>query len=77
MPNRTIQNIAEDIMREWEKPYFGAVPYLHAMLTLSGKNDLFGYDTASEIVLRFLANASSFRGPIAKQLKTELKNIIK
>lgn len=78
MANRPISEIAQEIKKEWGgKTYFGAVPYLDAMLYLTDKNCKYGYDSASSIVNYFLANASTFRGEKAKALKLELKAIIK
>ena len=75
---RTISEIASEIKKEWgAKVYFGAVPYLNAMLTLTDKNSQYGLDSASSIVNYFLANASTFRGEKAKAIKLELKAIIK
>lgn len=76
---RTFQQIARDIKSVWLNVYFGAVPYLEAMLTLdtSDPNDVYFYDTtARDIVRYFLANAQTFRGADAKRLKTELKSML-
>lgn len=74
---RSISEIAQDIKAEWKNPYFGAKPYLQAMLSLNDKSDFYGMDSAKEIVVYFLANASTFRGGNAAALKSELKAIIK
>ena len=68
--------IADEISLCWKKPYFGAVPYLEAMKSLSGPSDNFGFDSGKEIVLYFLANASGWRGDDARRIKAELKNIL-
>jgi hypothetical protein len=75
---RTFQQIARDIKSVWLNVYFGAVPYLEAMLTLdtSDPNDMYMYDTTGDIVRYFLANAQTFRGADAKRLKTELKSML-
>lgn len=75
---RTFRQIAKDIRSSWMNVYFGAVPYLEALLTLDTTNphDLYGFDTAGDIARYFLANAQTFRGTTAKQLKAELKNLI-
>ncbi len=70
---RQICDIASDIKREWKKPYYGAVPYLDAMLSLKDKTSRYIADDAEMIVVTFLTNASSFRGGNAKALKEELK----
>lgn len=74
---RSLSTIAAEISRLWTKPYFGAVPYLSAMRTLNSVDDSYGYDSGRSIVNYFLANASGFRGPDARRLKAELKNLLK
>ena len=76
METRSLNTIAREIRREWTKPYFGAVPYLDAMLSLNGVNDPYGFDSGKSIVLYFLANAGSWRGDKAKQIKNELKLMV-
>jgi hypothetical protein len=77
MEKRLISTIAYDIKKSWAKPYFGAKPYLDAMVHLNTINDKYYDDTAQSVVMYFLANASTFRGNDAKVLKQELKNILK
>lgn len=77
MENRNINTIANEILRDWKKPYFGAVPYLNAMLSLNSINDNYYYDSGKSIVLYFLANSGTWRGETAKRIKTELKNLCK
>ena len=73
---RPIYEIALEIKSLWKKPYFGAVPYLDAMVHLDSINDYFFLDSAKEVVLYFLANASTFRGEDARRLKAELKSLV-
>ena len=75
---RTFQQIARDIKSTWLNIYFGAVPYLEALLTLNttDSNAMYCYDTAGDIVRYFLANAQTFRGADARRLKAELKSMI-
>lgn len=75
---RTFQQIANDIKSTWLNVYFGAVPYLEAMLTLdtTDPNALYCYDKARDIVRYFLANAQTFRGADAKRLKAELESML-
>lgn len=75
---RTFQQIAKDIKSTWLNVYFGAVPYLEAMLTLdtTDSNASYYYDKAGDIVRYFLANAKTFRGADAKRLKAELKSML-
>ena len=72
---RDICEIAEEIKADWTKPHFAAMPYLNAMDSLFTINDYYYCDSAREIILRFLANARTWRGPIAQKIKKELKAI--
>lgn len=74
--HRPICQIAAEIRADWgAKVYFGAKPYLAAMLSLRNATDSYGMDSAKSIVLYFLANAGTYRGVKAKELKAELKKI--
>ena len=73
---RKINEIAKEILRIWKKPYFGAVPYLEAMLKLETIDDYYGFDDAKSIINYFLANATYWRGEDARRIKKELKEII-
>ena len=75
--NRPLSSIAMEIKKDWKKPYFGAVPYLQAMACLDSINDNYGFDTGKSIVLYFLANASSWRGEVARRIKKELNAMAK
>lgn len=72
---RKIYEVARDVRRNWKNVYFGAVPYLEAMASLGSIDEMYGCDSAKSIVSYFLANANTFRGPEAKALKAELKQI--
>ena len=75
---RPIYEIAKEIRSDWgSKIYFGAKPYLGAMLTLNSINDMYMCDSAKTIVMYFLANAGTWRGEVAKRVKAELKQMIK
>ena len=75
---RTFKSIAREIKAVWANVYFGAVPYLDALLTLdtTGPNAKYYFDSADDIVRRFLANAQYFRGADARRLKAELKSML-
>jgi len=77
MTARPLHQIAKEIRMDWKKPYFGAVPYLDAMAQLDGIHDRFYEDSAKSVVMYFLANASTWRGDKAKQIKVELKGLTK
>jgi len=72
---RTLYIIARDIRNDWKNPYFGAVPYIQAMSSLSFIDDKYGMDDAKGIILYFLSNANAWRGPVAREIKKELKKI--
>lgn len=78
MEKRTFAAVARDIKKKWKNINFAAIPYLEALLALetTDKNAKYYLDNAEDIVLRFLCNASTFRGAKAKELKTELKSLI-
>ena len=72
---RPIYLIAEEIMQDWRKPYFGAVPYLNAMLELDSIDDSYYFDSGRSIVLYFLSNANTWRGETARRVKAELRSM--
>ena len=74
---RPIAEIAQDINHYWPKPYFGAVPYIGAMLFLRDIKDDYGADSAKSIVLYFLSNAATWKGEHARRIKAELKELVK
>ena len=74
---RTISEIAAEIAEDWgSKVNFAAKPYLRAMFTLRDVDDMYGADSADMIVRYFLVNARSWRGPVAKSVKVELKKML-
>ena len=76
---RTFAEIAKEIKSVWKKPYFGAVPYLDALENINStdKHTEFLFEEAKDIVVYLLANMTTFRGPDAKRIKAELKEMIK
>jgi hypothetical protein len=48
---RSIKTIAKEIFEDWKNPYFGAMPYLNAMLDLNFVTDRYGMDSAKGIIL--------------------------
>lgn len=77
MENKTIRQLSDIIKKDWQKPYFGAVPYLSAMGALNSINDNFLGDTGKEVVLYFLSNANTWRGETARAVKAELNRRVK
>jgi hypothetical protein len=72
---RTLSEIAAEIRSDWGKVNFAAKPYLEAMYSLDSVEDNYYFDSGRSIVSYFLANASAWRGPVAKRVKTELKSM--
>ena len=70
---RPLNEIAYAIRKDWEKVNYAAVPYLDAMEQLESIDDNFYADNGRSVVLYFLANASTWRGPVARSIKKELK----
>ena len=70
-----IRQIADLIEADWKKVYFGAKPYLMAMFSLSDINDRYGSDSAASIISYFLANAQTWRGEQAKEIKKVLNKM--
>jgi hypothetical protein len=59
----------------WDQRYAYALPYLHAMTKLNTIDEDYGADSAKSVVLYFLANTQNWRGPVARAIKAELKEI--
>ena len=74
---RPIHEITNEILADWKKPYFGAVPYLSAMQTLSSITGEYYADSASSVVAYFLGNATTWRGETARRIKKELNEMLK
>ena len=78
---RQIHEIAREINDDWRligkgvSPY--ARPYLDALHTLETAEDNYYADSADSVIRYFLANAATYRGEKAKQLKSELKSLLK
>lgn len=71
-----LDEIADLIKKDWKKVYFGAVPYLDAMGKIDA-NGMYFADSWQSIVTYFLANTNTWRGPVAKEVKAELKKRLK
>jgi|ERR1700675_1499291 len=74
---RSLRAIAREIRQTWPKVNYAAVPYLDAMGSLDSISDSYGCDGAKSIVLYFLSNVATWRGPDAKRIKAELKGMLK
>lgn len=74
---RPLFTIAAEIKKDWVNVNFGAKPYLNAMSTLSSIKDEYGLDSGSSIVAYFLANAGTWKGEKAREIKKELNSMLK
>lgn len=71
--SRPLHVIAREIRADWKNPSPYAMPYIEAMETLTDIRDAYWHDSAHEVVIRFLCNASGWRGNKAREVKAELK----
>ena len=74
---RPLRVIAHEILSLWPNPYFGAEPYLSAMFHLDKITDNYFEDSAESVVNYFLANANTWRGDRAREIKAELNGMLK
>ena len=75
--NRPIYEIAADIRKDWNNVWFGAKPYLNAMFSLDSIDDNYLFDSGRSVVLYFLSNARTWKGPKAREIKLELNRMLK
>jgi hypothetical protein len=69
--------LVELIRKNWRPVNFAARPYLDAMGSQNEITDAYGQDSGGSIVLYFLNNAGTWKGPIAKAVKADLKRRLK
>lgn len=72
---KPLYEYAAEIRRDWKRVNYAAEPYLRAMGALNGIDDMYGYDSAKDVVTRFLVNAGTWRGETAKRVKAELRQL--
>ena len=77
LKGRPLYEIAALIYRDWKPINFAAKPYVEAMSSLENMDSKYMADDARSIVLYFLSNAQTWKGPVARIIKTELKNRLK
>lgn len=73
--NASLPEIAAVITEDWGKVNFAAAPYVEAMFSINSVDDYYGADYGRWIVVYFLSNASTWRGPVARMVKAELKEV--
>ncbi len=74
---RPLYRIASEIALDWPPIWYGAVPYHLAMRSLGDISENYGADSGKSIVRYFLSNAATWRGPVARRIKLELKDMLK
>ena len=73
----TLSQIADLISNSWNNMPLKIDEYVEAMSQIESIEDKYGdYETGAEIVTYFLANAKSWQGDIAKDVKQHLNNLI-
>ena len=71
---RSLKTIAAEITSDWRSlANSSAKPYVEAMAQLQGLGDKYHLDSAVSIVAYFLGTAGTWRGPVAKRVKAELR----
>ena len=76
--HRPLYEIALEIRKDWGvklSPH--AKPYIDAMRQLNRISEMYYADDARDIVCRFLCNAQTWRGPVARKVKAELNAMLK
>jgi len=70
-----IYAIAKVIQADWKNINYAAKPYLNAMLQITNINNTYFADSGKSVVLYFLANAQTWKGETAREVKSLLKKI--
>jgi hypothetical protein len=76
---RAVSDIASDIRQHMPTGTMTRIfcrPYIEAMGQLLTWEDNYGAESAHEIGLRFLSNASHWRGPDAARIKAEIRTAL-
>lgn len=64
------------IESDWRPMNYAAAPYFDALMSIEHPAEMFYSDTGVSCVRYFLANSTSWRGPVARFVKAELKRMI-
>jgi hypothetical protein len=75
--HKPIYEYAELIRKDWGKVSIYAKPYLDAMARLDQISEDFEMDSAKSVVRYFICNAGQWKGPVARRIKLELKELSK
>lgn len=74
--HKPIYEIAAEIEKDWKNVNYSAKPYLNAMRNIDQITDFYYLDPADMVVRYFLANASTWRGKAARDIKEQLQLIL-
>ena len=80
LKQKTLDELARLAERSWSrdgKVAGPAKPYLDALGSLSDMNSTYGADSARDIIVYFLGNATGWKGETAKAVKAELNRRLK
>ena len=72
----SMHKLFELVREDWSRPYFGAVPYIDALMALTDSG-YYGLDSWQDLAIYFLGNANTWRGPTARAVKAELHRRLK
>lgn len=75
--HRPLYEIAREIRQDWKTVNYAAAPYLRAMMELKTVDSMYGFDDGGMVVAYFLSNATTWRGEKAREIKKELKEMLK
>lgn len=74
----SLSELAAIVSANWKpKVNYAAQPYLDAMFSLNSIKDNYICDSGYSVVAYFLANASTWRGDVARAVKVELNRRLK
>lgn len=80
MSHRPIYEIAADIRADYadagKSVHYSAKPYVDAMMYLDTVNDSYFEDSARTVLTYAVSNLSSWRGPVARAVKQEIRDIL-
>ena len=74
---RSLSVIANEVWADWSPAGISAQPYLVAMSQMDSIEEDFYSDSGKSVVAYFLANAGQWRGPVARRVKAELREMVK
>lgn len=61
----------------WRQKYVHALEYVDAMFSLNTLDDQYGWDSGRSIVSYALSNLKTWKGEKAREIKKELKTMLK